>query len=278
MNVLQALKHLIDNKYSLIDQTSNGLRRANTAGDSLEGYIKDAFAGSMEAKNAVTRELAWNKTFSYQGSANNPPDAMIWGGVAIETKKISGYTGDLALNSSHPKSKLRKDDSKISESAKIAEEWTEKDLVYAIGTVKGGHLKRLWLIYGDCLAADASFYSRTQEILSKLINESSGLTLAETNEIANIRQIDPLNRSKLRIRGMWSLKNPNSAFKDLTSLESSTQFYVMLRETTYLKLPEADRNMLESMKVSALQNRIVNIPDPDDSSREIEARFISYEF
>lgn len=278
MNVLQALKHLIDNKYSLIDQTANGLRRANTAGDSLEGYIKDAFAGSMEAKNAVARELAWNKTFSYQGSANNPPDAMIWGGVAIETKKIGGYTGDLALNSSHPKSKLRKDDSKISESAKIAEEWTEKDLVYAIGTVKGGHLKRLWLIYGDCLAADASFYSRTEGILSKLISESSGLSLAETNEIANIRQIDPLNRSILRIRGMWSLKNPNSAFKDLTSLESSTQFYVMLRETTYLKLPEADRNMLESMKVSALQNRIVNIPDPDDSSREIEARFISYEF
>ena len=144
--------------------------------------------------------------------------------------------------------------------------------------MKGGHLKRLWLIYGDCLAADASFYSRTEEILSKLISESSGLTLAETNEIANIRQIDPLNRSILRIRGMWSLKNPNSAFKDLTSLESSTQFYVMLRETTYLKLPEADRNMLESMKVSSLQNRIVNIPDPDDSSREIEARFISYEF
>lgn len=278
MNVLQALMHLIDNKYSLIDQTSNGLRRANTAGDSLEGYIKDAFAGSMEAKNAVARELAWNKTFSYQGSANNPPDAMIWNGVAIETKKIGGYKGDLALNSSHPKSKLRRDDSKISEAAKLAEDWTERDIVYAIGTVKGGHLKRLWLIYGDCLAADSSYYARTEQILSKLINESSGLTLASTNEIANIRQIDPLNRSILRIRGMWSLKNPNNAFEDLTSLQSSTQFYVLLRESAYQDLPEADRNRLESIKVSALQNRIINIPDPDDSSNQIEARFISYEF
>lgn len=278
MNVLQALKHLIDNKYSSIDQTANGLRRANNAGDSLEGYIKDAFAGSMEAKNAVSRELAWNKTFSYQGSANNPPDAMIWDGVAIETKKIGSLKSDLALNSSHPKSKLRKDDSKISEAAKNAENWTEKDLVYAIGTVKGGYLKRLWLIYGDCLAADATFYSKTEQILSKLINESSGLTLATTNEIANIREIDPLNRSILRIRGMWSLKNPNNAFEHLTSLESKTQFYVMLREVTYQKLPEADRTMLESIKESELQNRIISIPDPDDSSKEIEARFISYEF
>lgn len=278
MNVLQALKHLIDNKYSSIDQTANGLRRANNAGDSLEGYIKDAFAGSMEAKTAVARELAWNKTFSYQGSANNPPDAMIWRGVAIETKKIGSLKSDLALNSSHPKSKLRKDDSKISEAAKNAENWTERDLVYAIGTVKGGYLKRLWLIYGDCLAADATFYSKTEQILSKLISESSGLTLAETNEIANIREIDPLNRSILRIRGMWTLKNPNSSFEHLTSLDSKTQFYVMLREGTYQKLPEADRAMLESNKESELQNRIVNIPDPDDSSKIIEARFISYEF
>ncbi len=278
MNVLQALKNLIENKYSLIDQTSNGLRRANNAGDSLEGFIKDAFAGSMEAKNAVARELAWNKTFSYQGSANNPPDAMIWGGVAIETKKISGYRGDLALNSSHPKSKLRRDDTKISEAAKDAEDWDEKDLVYAIGTVKGGHLKRLWLIYGDCLAADAKVYAKTENILSKLINESSGLTLATTNEIANIRKIDPLNRSILRIRGMWSLKNPNNAFDYLTSLESSTQFYLLMREYTYQDLPESDRNLFESMKVSDLQNRIVSIPDPDDSSKELEARFISYEF
>jgi hypothetical protein len=278
VNVLQALKNLIENKYSLIDQTSNGLRRANNAGDSLEGFIKDAFAGSMEAKNAVARELAWNKTFSYQGSANNPPDAMIWGGVAIETKKISGYRGDLALNSSHPKSKLRRDDTKISEAAKDAEDWDEKDLVYAIGTVKGGHLKRLWLIYGDCLAADAKVYAKTENILSKLINESSGLTLATTNEIANIRKIDPLNRSILRIRGMWSLKNPNNAFDYLTSLESSTQFYLLMREYTYQDLPESDRNLFESMKVSDLQNRIVSIPDPDDSSKELEARFISYEF
>ena len=278
MNVIQALRHLIDNKYSLIDQTSNGLRRANNAGDSLEGYVKDAFAGSMEAKTAVARELAWNKTFSYQGSANNPPDAMIWGGVAIETKKISGYKGDLALNSSHPKSRLAKNDTKISEAAKEAESWESKDLVYAIGTVKGGHLKRLWLIYGDCLAADASFYSKTEEILSSLISESSGLTLAPTNELANIRKIDPLNRSILRVRGMWSLKNPNNAFEHLTSMNSSTQFYVMLREKTYNALPLSDREQLESLKLSELQNRIVSIPDPDDSSQEIEARFISYEF
>lgn len=278
MNVLQALKHLIDNKYSLIDQTADGLRRANNAGDSLEGYIKDAFAGSMEARSAVAREQAWNRTFSYQGSANNPPDAMIKAGVAIETKKLGTYTGDMALNSSHPKSQLRKDDSKISELAKTAEDWDQKDLVYAIGTVKGGHLKRLWLIYGDCLAADSFVYLKTEQVVSKLIRESAGLYLAQTNEIANIRNIDPMDRSILRIRGMWSLRNPNKAFEFLTSRESSAQRYVMLRESTYQGLPSSDRAMVESIKVSGLHSRIVNIPDPNDSSGEIEARFISYEF
>lgn len=203
---------------------------------------------------------------------------MLWGGPAIETKKITGYKTDLALNSSHPKAKLRSDDSKISESAKNSESWQEKDLIYAIGTVKGGHLKRLWLIYGDCLAADSQFYQKTENVLSKLINESSGLTLAATNEIANIRQIDPLNRSILRIRGMWSLKNPNSAFEYLTSPDSSTQFYVLMRESAYQSLPASDRDEIESLIVSGLQIRIVTIPDPDHSANLIEARFLSYEF
>lgn len=278
MNVLRAMKQLIDCRYSLISQTASGLNRANTAGEALEGFVKDAFAGCIEFRTAVGREASWNSTFSYFGSANNPPDALVRGGVAIETKKLGSLKSDLALNSSYPKQKLRVTDSKISEAAISAEPWVEKDLVYAIGTVKGGHLKRLWLVYGDCLAADDSHYERVESLLSKLINEESGLRIAQTNEIANIREIDPLHRTILRVRGMWSLKNPNNVFEQYTSDKSRAQYYLLLREDKYQALPSPDRAQLEMLQEPGFKNRIINIPDPNDASRDLEARLFSYEF
>jgi hypothetical protein len=77
---------------------------------------------------------------------------------------------------------------------------------------------------------------------------------------------------------MWILANPNVLFEELTSEESRSQFYVLLKETTYEALPESDRRELESLTLSGLQNRIVKIPDPNNSGKEIEARFIGYEF
>ena len=77
---------------------------------------------------------------------------------------------------------------------------------------------------------------------------------------------------------MWILANPNVLFGDLTSDESRTQFYVLLKEETYKKLPESDRHELENLALSGLQNRLVNIPHPNNSNQELEARFIGYEF
>ena len=278
MNVVRALLNLIEDKYAMVGQTRDGLRRANTQGDSLEEFVKDAFAGSLEARNHVERETKHGIAFSYTGNSNNPPDAMVRGGVAIETKKLGGARGDIQLNSSHPKDVIYATDSRITEEARRAEEWEAKDLVYAIGQLAGGHLRRLWLVYGDCIAAASEKYESTWNAISKLIAEDSGLRLAPSNELASVRGIDPLDRTKLRVRGMWILANPNVLFDDLTSDESRTQFYVLLKEETYKNLPEDDRRELESMALSGLQNRLVTIPDPNNSNEELEARFIGYEF
>lgn len=278
MNVIRAFLNLVDDKYALVGQTREGLRRANTQGDSLEEFVKDAFAGSLEAKTYVEREKKHSATFSYKGNANNPPDALVRGGVAIETKKLNGSRSEIQLNSSHPKDVIYSTDSRITEQARSAEDWLEKDLVYAIGHLAGGHLKRLWLVYGDCIAASAEKYETTWNIIAKLISEDSGLNLANSNELASVRGIDPQDRTKLRVRGMWILANPNVLFEELTSEESRSQFYVLLKESTYQTIPESDRRELESRSMSGLQNRIVTIPDPNNSGKEIEARFIGYEF
>lgn len=278
MNVVRAFMHLVQNRYALIEQTQSGLRRSNSVGESLESYVKDAFAGSLEAKTYVERERLHDLTFSYKGTLNNPPDAMVRGGVAIETKKLGGERTEIQLNSSHPKDVLKITDSRLNAHAKSCEEWTQKDLVYAIGHVRGGHLKRLWLVYGDCISASAETYEAKWNLISNIISEQSGLTLAPTNELANIRAIDPQDRTKLRVRGMWLLTNPNVLFESLTSSESRTQFYVLLRETAYQALPEADRLALSSPEFKDAQNRIVYIPDPNNPTLEIEARFIGYEF
>lgn len=56
-------------------------------GESLEEYIKDLFAGVLDVTSDEIRDALIQNAFSYTGNQNNPPDAMLWGGDAIEIKK-----------------------------------------------------------------------------------------------------------------------------------------------------------------------------------------------
>ena len=49
-------------------------------------------------------------------------------------------------------------------------EWS-KDLLYVIGVVQQKKLKRLWLISGDCYAADNQVYKRIKDTISKGVGE-----------------------------------------------------------------------------------------------------------
>ena len=61
---------------------------------------------------------------------------MLRNGDAIEVKKIESLSSALALNSSYPKHKLYCNSSMISTACREAEQWSEKDMIYAVGVVE----------------------------------------------------------------------------------------------------------------------------------------------
>ena len=138
--------NLANNPVVKVTATYKSKNRANSAGDALEEYVKDLFAGTFDASKKV-RIKKWNQVFSYLGGSNSPPDAMLKNGDAIEIKKIESDS-QIALNSSYPKHKLYIDDSKITRRCKDAEKWDEKDIIYVVGIVNDGLLKSLCMVYG----------------------------------------------------------------------------------------------------------------------------------
>ncbi|NLC93251.1 MAG: NgoPII family restriction endonuclease, partial [Treponema sp.] len=101
-NIISAIINLVETpKIELIRKGSSHIR-ANNMGEALEEYIKDLFAGTVEINDPIVRNATLSTTFSYLGNQNNPPDIMLWGGDAIEVKKIESKSAALALNSSYP--------------------------------------------------------------------------------------------------------------------------------------------------------------------------------
>jgi hypothetical protein len=137
-NLLVAIKNLITDPVTDLVSHYSGANRINNVGEALETYIKDLFCGTLKEINASKKDKAYGDYFSYIGNQNNPPDAMLKGGDAIEVKKIESFSASLALNSSYPKDKLYSDSPMITAACRAAEEWKEKDLIYTVGVAGGG--------------------------------------------------------------------------------------------------------------------------------------------
>lgn len=135
MNIVNAIINMVNNPVTQLVNYYQGRNRANNAGDALEEYIKDLFANSFDLPESERLERI-SSVFSYLGNNSNPPDAMLLNGDAIEVKKIETDTAALALNSSYPKHTVKASSPMISSACKAAENWTEKDIIYAVGVVK----------------------------------------------------------------------------------------------------------------------------------------------
>ena len=131
-------------------------------GDALECFIKDIFSEALNENDLSLKNKKYSETFSYIGNQNNPPDIILKNGDAIEVKKIESLKSGIALNSSYPKAKLYSDEPMITNSCRNCEDWQEKNIIYTIGVVKDKKLQLLWLIYGDCYAADREILSTIQ--------------------------------------------------------------------------------------------------------------------
>jgi hypothetical protein len=277
-NLLVALINVIENPVLDLVSHYKGSNRANNMGDALENYVKDLFCYSVNS----TDDIVHSQYFSYLGNQNNPPDAIIKNSDAIEVKKIESLNSAIALNSSYPKNKLYRNDSRITEVCRNCEEndWTEKDIIYAIGVAPKNtqKLKALWFVYGDCYAADSHVYQRIADKISQGIQEIPDVEFIETNELAKVKKVDPLGITDLRVRGMWHIENPIKVFKSVATIETQHDFTVhaIIPNEKYATFPDADKTKLESLQSNAFKITDIKIKSPNNPAKLLDAKLLSY--
>jgi hypothetical protein len=282
-DIIQAIATLINHPIpNLLDHyRSKSQNRINAVGDALEAYIKDIFAETIDESNLDRKTNKYSQVFSWQGSQNNPPDLIIRNGDAVEVKKIGTIGSQIALNSSFPKDKLFANDPMITSDCRNCEVWTEKDLIYAIGITSRQKLNLLWLIYGDCYAASQDYYTRIKNTIATGISAIEDVNFSQTKELGRVNQVDPLEITYLRIRGMWGIKNPLYVYDYLSLYDFNTTFQVIaiMKESKYLSFSNVSRNTLESLVNSErkLSINIQNIKSPDNPEQVIPARIINYQ-
>lgn len=182
-NILSAIKSIVSASSLDVIEESNEIihNRANQMGDAFEDYVKNAFANCL-GQSARYIKHARYQTFSYLGNSNNPPDAMLIGGDAIEIKKLESLeTSQLQFYSSYPKNKLCSDDPQISNQCRMCEEWAEKDMLYVVGQVKNQKLQNLFFIYGDLYCDSHEVYESAENAIKGGIRLKVSNFLKPTN-------------------------------------------------------------------------------------------------
>lgn len=230
-NVLNALMNLGTYLKNDITEIYSGPNRINNKGTALEYYVKDAYCNSFRVEGIREKKAVHEQYCSYLGNNRNPPDFIIEGGEAVEVKKMESPTGRLQLNSSYPKSKLRRDDERISRKSRECDggEWQEKPMIYSIGYVPEGSdkIKLLWFIDGETYAADYTFYKGFLEQISDAIESRFEGATENTTELARFQGVDSSTWANLRARPMWSLSNPVQAFGNVISYDDEHEFTVI---------------------------------------------------
>ena len=262
MNIINAIYNLVNHPVVELVEYYQGRNRANNAGDALEEYIKDLFADSFEM-NETDRLEKLSEVFSYLGNNSNPPDAMIRGGDAIEVKKIETNNAALALNSSYPKHILSSNSPMISAACKSAEEWTEKDMIYAVGIVDktNNDLKHLSMVYGLDYCASEECYSRIKKTIKDGVEAIPGVEFAESKELGHINRVDPLGITYMRVRGMWGIENPWKVFDYVYQRDFSKNFTFMCvingTPLIILLLLQTSTMMVLKLKMLGLKTRTI---------------------
>ncbi|MEG1564382.1 MAG: NgoPII family restriction endonuclease, partial [Bacteroides sp.] len=215
-NIIDAICEVIKSPMHQLDSYAKSHNRVNSMGEALEEYIKDVFSGTVNESNFKKRDQLISESFSYLGNQNNPPDSMlINGGDAIEVKKIESPNSALALNSSYPKAKIYANSSMINQTCRDCEDWSIRDIIYAVGVVDGKNLNSLAFIYGMDYCADKDVYERIKLTIKNGVESITDVEFAETKELGRVNRVDPLGITYLRVRGMWHIENPFKVFENI---------------------------------------------------------------
>ena len=256
-----------------------GNNRANIAGYALEDYLKNLFANTFDYSETEKLQK-WSEVFSYLGNNSNPPDIMLRNGDAIEVKKIESNDSAIALNSSYPKHTLLKTNPMISNACREAENWTEKDMLYAVGVVKGNNLKHFCMIYGRNYCASDECYNRIKQHIKIGVENIEGVEFSPTRELGRINRVDPLGITYLRVRGMWHIENPWKVFNYIYERDRNANFNFMclIDDVKWNQLK--NNNELIKLQSNYMNLKISNvrIKNPDNPAKLVNAKLIQYKF
>ncbi len=277
-NIIDAIIQLVKNPKFELRKYSESHNRANSMGENLEEYIKDIFAGTVNETDENIRNQKLSEVFSYLGNQNNPPDSMLRGGDAIEVKKIESNDSSLALNSSYPKAKLYADSPMIKQACRTCEDWTVKDMIYAVGVVDNNNLKSLALVYGDDYCADKSVYEQIKTVIKTGVESISGVEFAETKELGRVNRVDPLGITYLRVRGMWGIENPFSVFNYVYQRDytRSFNFMALINNDKYYSFDNYRDLECLCSTIIELEIKDVKIKNPNNPAILKDAKLITY--
>jgi len=219
-------------------------------------------------------DAAWERTFSWRGSANHPPDFMIRGGDAVEVKTHGGI-GQIQLNSSPPKRTLKANDPRIQESCRTCEDWSEKDFIYFIGKANDEYVEALWLIDGRCIADSANTYDLIFDKLALTVTDLGG---KPGNEIGRFNNVDALEATSLRVRAMWLLEHPASVFKNflLAPMTGAFVLNTLVSANKWDAYPADQINAVEALRSEGLKLERVEMPDSGNQKQIQHAVHIAW--
>ena len=275
-NILEAIVNITNNPVVAIRNHYTGRNRANNVGEALEMFVKDAFANTIQEQDIQVKNTRYNQVFSWLGNQNHPPDIMIRQGDAIEVKKTQSPNSDLALNSSYPKSNIQSNSNMITQECRTCENWTEKDLIYCVGHTTDDSIKSLWMVYGNIYAAKHETYQIIKQKITDGIKEIPNVELAETNELGRVNRVDPLGITNLRIRGMWQIQNPRRVFNYLHTTGDNFELVAVVPTNKYNSFPTDSKNRIENLGNPNLSIANVQVKDPNNPAKLIDAKLIIF--
>ena len=268
--LLDAIVNIHAQKSLTIKEFYKSRNRANNMGEALELFICDAFAGTFGNVNAAQVDDTYSDVFSYLGNQNNPPDAMLRNGDAIEIKKIESHGSSLALNSSYPKNKLFANSPMITKTCAACENWQEKDIIYAVGVVNDRNILALSFVYGEDYAASHEIYERIKGTIKAGVSTIADVEFGETKELGRVNRVDPLGITYLRIRGMWGIENPFEVFRYVADIP----FFAIINADKYHSFSSESRRTIEN--TSGILVEPCKIKDPNNPSRQKNAMLIRF--
>lgn len=276
-NILEAICNIVEHESYEISHLYTGRNRANSMGDTLERFIKDAFANTLHIDDETEKLIHYSERFSWLGSQNNPPDIMLRQGDAIEVKKTQSANSSLALNSSYPKAYLDINNPMITKGCQQCESWQRKDLIYCVGHTSDTLLHSLWMVYGSIYAADDDIYQRIKNTITHGIKTIPDVVFSETKELGRVNQVDPLGITNLRIRGMWQIDNPRRVFDYLHKpVGRDFELVCLIPTDKYNNFSQQSKDRIESLALEEFAIEDRKVKDPNNPAKLISCKLITY--